>query len=197
MRLRKHLPTVIIAVVASAVTAGAPAIAHGVQHALFAHNSDKVDGKHAVGAGATVNKRKGKLVATKATTGRLPNNIIAKAPDANKLDGINSSGFLRGVRMRTGTPFTVSRNSFNDGTASCAGSEQATGGGVFPNSNVFFPNVVGSYPTPNPFPPAPPNNGVVATGWTVWVSNPDVGGLIAPTTVTMTPYVLCVGPAAP
>ena len=73
--------------VTAALTAAAPAIAHGVQHALFAHNSDKVDGKHAVASSASTANRKGKLVATSPTTGRLPNNIIATAPNAAKLQG--------------------------------------------------------------------------------------------------------------
>jgi hypothetical protein len=93
--LKDNAKIVLVAMVTAMVTAGAPAIAHGVQHALFAHNADKVDGKHAVGSGATVNSRKGKLVATSPTTGRLPNNIIAKAPDANVLDGIDSRDFGR------------------------------------------------------------------------------------------------------
>jgi hypothetical protein len=45
--------------------------AHGVQHALFAHNADKVDGKHAVGAGATTGQAAGKLVATNGS-GKIP-----------------------------------------------------------------------------------------------------------------------------
>jgi hypothetical protein len=72
-----------------------PAIGHGVEHALFAHDAHKVDGKHAVGFAATKAVRAGKLVATSRNTGRLPNNIIAKAPNANRLDGIDSSGFSR------------------------------------------------------------------------------------------------------
>lgn len=80
------MPTVLVAMVTAAITAGAPAIAHGV-HAAFAHNADKVDGKHAVGSGATTASRKGKLVATSPATGRLPNNIIATAPNAAKLQG--------------------------------------------------------------------------------------------------------------
>lgn len=84
--LRRHMSTVLVAMVTAAVTAGAPAIAHGV-HAAFAHNADKVDGKHAVGSSASTAARKGKLVATSPTTGRLPNNIISKALNAAKLDG--------------------------------------------------------------------------------------------------------------
>ena len=68
--LKRDLRTVVVAVVAAAVTAGAPALAHGVQHALFAHNADKVDGIHAVGAGATPSQAAGKLVAT-GGNGRL------------------------------------------------------------------------------------------------------------------------------
>jgi hypothetical protein len=45
-----------------------------------AKNADKVDGKHAVGAKVTVDKRKGKLVATDPKTGKLPRNIVAISP---------------------------------------------------------------------------------------------------------------------
>lgn len=78
--MRRHLTTMLVAVVTAAVTAGGPALAHGVQHALFAHDADKVDGKHAVGAGAKPAARAGKLVATNKA-GQLPNNIIAAAGD--------------------------------------------------------------------------------------------------------------------
>lgn len=52
--------------------AGGPVIAK----AFDANNADKVDGKHAVSSGATVGQRKGKLVATSATTGKLPTSLI-------------------------------------------------------------------------------------------------------------------------
>jgi hypothetical protein len=89
-RLRSHLSIVITAVVTAAVFAGGPSLA---QAAFDAVNSDKVDGKHAVGAGATPTKRAGKLVATNGD-GLLPNDIIAQAPDADLLDGLDSSQFL-------------------------------------------------------------------------------------------------------
>ena len=92
--LRKNATTVAVAMVTAAVTAAAPAIAHGVKHALFAHNSAAVDGKSAVGADATKKQRRGKLVATDPTTGRLPNGLIKKAPNADKLDGLDSTAFL-------------------------------------------------------------------------------------------------------
>jgi len=90
--LRRHLSTFLIAAVTAAVTAGGPALAAAVRDGL---NADQVDSRDAVGAGSTINARKGNLVATSGTTGRLPNNIIATAPDAEKLDGLNSSAFQR------------------------------------------------------------------------------------------------------
>lgn len=93
--VKRHLPTILVAMVTAAVTAGAPAIAHGVQHALFAHDSDEVDGRDAVGSKTSKGARAGKLVATSTKTGRLPNDIIKKAPDANRLDGLDSLAFLQ------------------------------------------------------------------------------------------------------
>ena len=81
-RLGHDARTVVIAVVAASVVAGPSAAA-----AAYVANADKVDNKHAVGAGATATARQGKLVATNSTTGLLPNDIIAKAPDAGMLDG--------------------------------------------------------------------------------------------------------------
>jgi hypothetical protein len=43
-----------------------------------------------------VDQLKGKLVATNGTTGVLPNGIIAKAPNANWLDGLDSSVIVNG-----------------------------------------------------------------------------------------------------
>jgi len=88
--IRRHLPVVVTAVAVSTVFAGGPTVAQAAYDAL---NADKVDGRHAVSSGASVTSRAGKLVATNGE-GRLPNNIIAKAPDAGLLDGLDSSSFL-------------------------------------------------------------------------------------------------------
>jgi hypothetical protein len=111
------LETIVVAMITAAVTAAAPALAHGVQHALFAHNADKVDGKHAVGAGATIEARRGKLVATSGTNGRLPNDIIAMAPNSDRLDGKDSSDFLRSgqIRMSHNGPWSVVKFGLSDG----------------------------------------------------------------------------------
>ena len=94
MLRRDNLKLIIVATLCLVVGLTAPAVGHGVQHALFAHNADKVDGRHAVGSGASIAARKGKLVATNPGSGRLPDNIIAKAPNANLLDGRDSTAFL-------------------------------------------------------------------------------------------------------
>ena len=77
---RERSKVIAAACISSALTAmlfvAVPAAADGVRHALFAHNADKVDGKHAVGAGASRNKRANKLVATN-TEGRFPANLVA------------------------------------------------------------------------------------------------------------------------
>lgn len=78
---------VVIALIAVSV----PAVGRSVVD--FARNAHKVDGFHAVGAGAGKAKRAGKLVATNRN-GRLPNNIIAHAPDADNLGGISASSYL-------------------------------------------------------------------------------------------------------
>lgn len=82
---RHNAKLVVVAAVAIALGLTAPAVGHGV-HAKFAHNADKVDGKHAVGAGSSVSNRQRKLVATNKS-GYLPNNIIKQARNAARLGG--------------------------------------------------------------------------------------------------------------
>jgi hypothetical protein len=99
--------------------------------------------------------------------------------------------------MRTGASFNVLENDFNTGTANCSPGEKATGGGVIPaapNSNVYFPSVVASYPLPNPSTnTTTPGNGITPTGWQVWVADNDQKIGPAPT-ITMIPYVICASP---
>jgi hypothetical protein len=86
--LFRDVRVVLVAVLLSSAIVAAPAMA-----AYDALNADKVDGKSAVGAGASINQRKGKLVATNSK-GFLPNNIIKTAPNAAKLGGLPGSAFL-------------------------------------------------------------------------------------------------------
>ena len=189
--IRSNAKLFAVAAVCLTVGVATPAVAGSI--VPFARNADKVDGRHAVGVGATVHQRAGKLVATSGSTGRLPSNIIAKAPNSETLDGLDSSAFLRSVavKMRKGADVSIARNAFGSGTADCLPGEQATGGGAYPSDNVFFPQIVASFPTPNSASFGASNTDTVATGWRVWVANTDQGGSTAPT-VTMTPYVLCI-----
>jgi hypothetical protein len=75
VKLRNNQSIFIAVVITWLLALSFPAVADGVRHALFAHNADKVDGKHAVGAGASAQKRAGKLVATNGK-GKLPTNIV-------------------------------------------------------------------------------------------------------------------------
>lgn len=98
--LSRDVRVVLVSVLASSVVVALPATA-----AVYVANADKVDNKHAVAAGATKKARAGKLVAT-GSTGLLPNNIIAKAGDANRLDGFDSTAFL-GVDAKAADADTV------------------------------------------------------------------------------------------
>ncbi len=78
------------ALVIAVAGVGGPVVAK----AFDAQNADKVDGKHAVTSSASAAQRKGKLVATSPDNGRLPNNIIRKAKDADKLDGLDGPAVM-------------------------------------------------------------------------------------------------------
>lgn len=86
MLSRENIKIVAVAAGCLVIGLSLPAAA-GQARAIYANNSDKVDGKHAVGSGASTTQRKGKLVATNPQTSRLPDNIIKKAPDASRLGG--------------------------------------------------------------------------------------------------------------
>src|SRR5918997_4118574 len=96
MSMARDTRTVLVAGVTAAVTAAVMVAGPAVGAAVvrYARNAGKVDGKHAVGAGARRSARAGKLVATSKRTGRLPNNIIAKAPDASELGGRKASKYV-------------------------------------------------------------------------------------------------------
>jgi hypothetical protein len=105
--VRKHA-SLIIAVMAIAVLAASHATAQDETTKPPAAvpaagvNADTVDGRHAVGAAASLAARAGRLVATNAE-GYLPANIVKKATDADKLDGVDSSGFARTAALKSGT----------------------------------------------------------------------------------------------
>jgi hypothetical protein len=91
--LARDLRTAVIAVAVTLLLAATPSVAAKIK------NADKVDGKHAVAAKASPSKRAGKMVATDRS-GHLPADLIPKALDADRLDGLDSTGF----RARTAAP---------------------------------------------------------------------------------------------
>jgi hypothetical protein len=101
--MRQILSTALVALVVAALTAvSVSALAQSEPAtdsttisptAVSNINADKVDGKHAVGAEATILKRRGKLVATDKT-GFLPSNIVK--PQWKLIKG-KPAGFADGV----------------------------------------------------------------------------------------------------
>jgi hypothetical protein len=87
-QLRRDLRTAAVALVICTLVTATPSVAAKVLDA------DSVDGFSAVKATTSATARKGKLVATDSH-GRLPDNIIKKAADANRLDGLDSRSFPR------------------------------------------------------------------------------------------------------
>ena len=88
MKLRRPSPAMTVAVIAlvMSMTGGAIAAVN------FAKNAGKVDGKHAVKAGAGEKKRAGNLVATYRSgkkRGKLPLRVVAGAASENSVDRLS------------------------------------------------------------------------------------------------------------
>ena len=103
--LKDNTKLIVVAVVCLSFGFATPALA--ARTITFATNAHKVDGKHAVPAGASVSARKGKLVATGWTNGLLPGNIIAKAPDSAQLGGRPAASYIHDVTMVEGPPTAI------------------------------------------------------------------------------------------
>jgi hypothetical protein len=128
-------PAMVVALIALFVALTGSAAAVTV---AYARNSDKVDGKHAVGYGASLNARKGKLVATSSTTGRVP--------DSQKLQGRTWSRFLKGVIVVVASSGSIANGGFDTATAACPAGYSVIAGGVDP-SNVSNMVVTSDAPT--------------------------------------------------
>ncbi|HYI35366.1 MAG TPA: hypothetical protein VEX39_02075 [Thermoleophilaceae bacterium] len=107
----------------------------------------------------------------------------AKGDEGDKGDdGDTGPAGATNVVAREGTQFSVARNGFASGTATCNAGERATGGGVRPVSNDLYPQLSGSEPV-----------GTTPTGWKVTVALPDQN-TVAPATANMLPFVICAAP---
>lgn len=128
-------PAMVVALIALFVALSGSAAAVTV---AFAQNADKVDGKHAVGYGASLSARKGKLVATSSTNGRIP--------DSQKLQGRTWTKFLNDIVLVVKSGGSVADGGFGTETVSCPAGYTAIAGGVDPQ-NVFTMKVTSSAPT--------------------------------------------------
>ena len=81
MRGKLAIALSVTALVVALLGTSGPAIAHGVQHALFAHNADKVDGIH-----ASRTPVQGKLLALDSSK-KFPESVIPRLSSVNLLEG--------------------------------------------------------------------------------------------------------------
>jgi hypothetical protein len=181
---RKPSPALIVAIVALSAALVGTAVAGPIAGISLSKKEKKQTSKIArKQANKVFNKRRGQLVGPQGPKGE--NGAVGSRGPTGPSGATN-------VVMRKGPSFSISRNSFAVGNATCNPGERATGGGVL-TENVYYPTVVSSFPLPQPN-EASPNNGVTPTGWRVWMANKDVGSDEAPASTSATPYVICASP---
>lgn len=161
-------------VVVAAVGAGSAFAPARLADAAGTVNADKVDGLHAVPARASRSSRAAKLVATNSS-GYLPNDIIRKASDADRLDGMDSKAFVQAADLELEVRTVQRRVQHSSGepveTVSCPSGWTRTGGGFGDGGyNPDRSHVMSSKPTDN--------------GWTVQYAVTD--------TVTVEVFAICV-----
>ena len=103
-------------------------------------NADRVDGRHAVGSGASKAKRAGKLVATNSS-GYLPANIVKpywgaiKNKPAGFADGVDNRGVTKiTITQVIGTEQVIPGQGTGWASASCPSSSKVDGGGFHASS---------------------------------------------------------------
>jgi hypothetical protein len=145
----KHLvSTAIVAVIVSLLTVTAVGVIAQepapIRPAAVSNvNADKVDGRHAVGAGMAKKKRRNKLVATD-NKGLLPSNIVkpfwSKIRDvpAGFADGVDNQGVTKITITRVLGPSTsVGVGDWDSGSVSCPAGSKAIGGGFASDSPIM------------------------------------------------------------
>jgi len=153
--LTRDLRTAVVAVIVASVVMAAPSVAASIV------NADTVDHKDAVGAGASKAARAGKLVATNGQ-GLLPNNIIAKAPNADKVDGLDSTSFVA-AKAKPGKLEVGLYGAWGGGAGGYVEDTQRFRSGLLasiPESNTTFIPVGGAFTTN-----CPAYGQVVPRGW--------------------------------
>ena len=86
-----------IAVAAALFVSAAPAVADHV--ASYARRAGKVDGRDAVGSGASAERRAGSLVAANPS-GRLPGRVLGIPPNSKQVGGLSASQLVRASKAR-------------------------------------------------------------------------------------------------
>jgi hypothetical protein len=123
--MRHILSTALVALIVGGIagaTVGAVAQTPAEPAAVSAINADRVDGRHAVGAGASKAARAGKLVATDQH-GYLPSNIV-------KPSGVTAIS----VTNVLGSPVSIPAGSTGAASAGCPSGSKAIAGGFTQSS---------------------------------------------------------------
>lgn len=127
--MRNKLPIALsLAALVVALLGAVPvAQSHGVFHAIFAHRAGAVDGKSAVGPGATLNRAAGKLVATKARgtdRGKFLKKFIPKVDSAVNADNATNAGALDGLDSTQLAPILRAQRDTGGGGTTLVGAGQ-------------------------------------------------------------------------
>ena len=156
--MRQVLSTALVALIVGALAgatvsavAQSPAEPVIVPSAVSTINADKVDGRHAVGSGASKAKRARKLVATNSS-GYLPSNIVKpywrniKNMPAGFADGVDNRGVTKIIITRVRSPFPVpiDPGETADVTATCPAGSKVVGGGFFQGND--YVTITASHP---------------------------------------------------
>jgi hypothetical protein len=189
--MRRIISTTLVAVslvtltAAGVVAQSEPAVEQAIVPAGL--NADKIDGRHAVGHGASARKRAGKLVATNKR-GQLPSNIVKPAwrlilgkPAAFRdgritwgevqdkppgfADGVDDVG-VTAVRIKTvtsTTPLVLTPGTYGQDTVDCPAGFLAVGGGYVFDEGQIDVNVYES-------------RALDADTWKILVWKPNNGG---------------------
>jgi len=136
-------------------------------------NADKVDGRHAVGSGASKAKRARKLVATNSS-GFLPSNIVKpywakiKNKPAGFADGVDNAGVTKiTITQVKGTGHEIAGHDTGWASASCPSGSKVEGGGF--HSSSWDMNVVVSHGVGFTWDVGAKNNGDASATLTAYV----------------------------
>lgn len=134
-----------VSVCAAAVVTAVPVLAHGVEHAVFSHNSDKVDGMHAKRFRKTLEVREPATTVLKIGSLRVSffcNYTGFITPELTATTTVDNAsielGFTTGYVNSSSRSFVASDSSFNKGE-----SFSLTQGATFGHGSVTYTTLGG------------------------------------------------------